>query len=134
MLEEAKTKRIAVQIEADGKQPLELARTRSWSYSTMNLTAFFHLATLGERSGVDLWNYRTKDGGSIRDALDYLLPFAIDMSTWKYQQISKPEGESLMKLLIPAQRKFDKKKYSEWMKKIYPTKRIRSIEEMVNVY
>ncbi len=134
ILEQAKSKRIAVQIEVDGKQPLELARTRSWSYSTMNLTAFFHLATLGETAGGDLWNYKKADGTSIRKALDYLLPFAVDMSAWKYQQISKIEDDALLKLLLVAQNKFDENEYSGWKKKIYPGKRILTVEEMINVF
>ncbi len=50
--------RIAKQIEPDGGQPRELASTRSWDYSIFNLTAFFDLAAMGERLGVDLWSFR----------------------------------------------------------------------------
>src|SRR5262249_13600490 len=75
-LESAKARRISKQIEPDGSMPRELARTKSWSYSLLNLTGMFHLARLGEHVGVDLWNYRTPDGRSIRGALDWMFPYA----------------------------------------------------------
>src|SRR5262249_5884161 len=87
ILKTAREKRIAVQIEPDGRQPLELARTKAWSYSVSNLAGLMSLATLGERVGVDLWNYRTADGRGIRQALDFLTPFALGESKWPYQQL-----------------------------------------------
>ena len=79
--------RIARQIEPDGGQPRELARTRSWDYSIFNLTAFFDLAAMGDRVGVDLWNYRTDDGRSLRGALEFLLPYANGGRKWTGRQI-----------------------------------------------
>jgi hypothetical protein len=80
--------RIASQFEPDGRQPKEIERTRSWHYSAFNLDAFMDLATLGERAGVDLWTYRTADGRSIRQAVDYLMPYATGERPWPFEEIA----------------------------------------------
>jgi hypothetical protein len=100
--EAAKEKRIALQIEPDGRQPLELRRTKAWSYSNMNLDGLLQLARLAENVGVDLWNYQTKDRRSIRAALDYLYPYAIGDQKWGYPQIGGFEAKSSYPLMHRA--------------------------------
>ena len=94
--------RIARQIQPDGRQPRELERTRAWHYSIFNLEAFFDLATLGSRLGVDLWNHRTSDGRSLRAAVDYLVPFGLKEQQWPYQDITGFSGAELHTVLRRA--------------------------------
>jgi len=103
ILEEAKQRRIAVQIEPDGKQPLELDRTTSFSYSRFNLFALTELATLGEHVGVDLWNFTTKDGRSIRKAIDFMLPYAdVPPKPWTLPQIKDKHESEFMPIFRQA--------------------------------
>jgi Alginate lyase len=91
IVEQVKEKRIAKQIEPDGKMPLELARTKAFTYSTGNLRGLFDLADLAEGLSVDLWHYQTPDGRSIRKALDYLAPYVDASNKWPHQQIDTGE-------------------------------------------
>jgi len=109
VLETAKTKRIAVQIERDGRQPLELARTKSWSYSVMNLDGLMTLARLGENVGPDLWHYETNDGRSISKALEFLKPFASGEKKWTYQQLGEWPPQILFPLTHRAEPHYPRK-------------------------
>ena len=53
-------------------------------YSEFNLAALMDLATLGTRVAIDLWNYRTADGRSIRQALDFMVPYAAAERKWTW--------------------------------------------------
>ncbi len=88
-LEDAKIKRIATQIEPDGKQPRELGRTKSIHYCSMNLKVMTFVAELGMPLGVDLWNFTTEDGRSMRKAYEFLRPFAEGKKEWTYTQITE---------------------------------------------
>ncbi|RZQ61050.1 alginate lyase [Amycolatopsis suaedae] len=85
---DAREKRIAPQIDAEGSQPKERTRTRSWHYFTFNLVALTRLAQIGERVGVDLWRYRASSGGSLFKATDFLIPTAVGgQSHWPYPEM-----------------------------------------------
>jgi hypothetical protein len=117
-LERAKTRRIAVQIEPDGRQPLELARTNSWGYSNFNLEALCELATLGDRVGVDLWSFKTTDGRSIRAAVDFLAPYASGEKQWEFQQIGGFSAGAMRSSLLRAAIAYHDAKYAELAEKI----------------
>jgi hypothetical protein len=117
-LERVKTRRIAVQIEPDGRQPLELARTNAWGYSNGNLDGLCKLATLGDEVGVDLWNFKTADGRSIRAAVDFLVPYAAGGKKWDYQQIGGFSAGSMRSTLLRAAKAYHDPKYAALAEKI----------------
>jgi len=118
VLEGARQKRIALQIEPDGRQPLELARTKAWGYSNGNLDGLMQLATLGERVGIDLWNFKTKDGRSIRKALEFLVPTALGEAKWPYQELGGVKPETLFPLMRRAAVVYQDKAYQAMMLKV----------------
>ncbi|MGW3035389.1 alginate lyase family protein [Streptomyces sp. NPDC001178] len=84
---DARTKRIDAQIAADGSQPQELARTRSWHYSTFDLVAYTRLAAIGRDVGVNLWAHQGPDGQGLFKAVDYLLPAATGSTAWPHPEL-----------------------------------------------
>ncbi|MFJ9249476.1 alginate lyase family protein [Streptomyces sp. NPDC101776] len=84
---DARAKRIDPQIAGDGSQPQELARTRSWHYSTFDLVAYTRLAAIGRHVGVNLWTYQGPDGQGLLKAVDYLLPAATGAAAWSHPEL-----------------------------------------------
>ena len=84
---DAGDRRIAPQIASDGGQPQELARTRSWHYSTFDLVAYTRLAAIGRHVGVDLWAYEGPQGQGLFKAVDYLLPAAAGAAPWPHPEL-----------------------------------------------
>ena len=112
--ETAKMKRIGRQIEPDGRQPLELTRTASFSYSHFNLEAAYSLATMAEHAGVDLWHVKLANGqDALAAALDFLLPYVVDPSRkWPYEQIKNFGRESFGPQLREAALVYGDAKYA----------------------
>ena len=106
-------KRISRQIELDGRQPLELERTKSLNYSLFNLEALMLLARFGENVGVDLRGFSTADGRSLRAALRYLAPFADPAKQWPQQDIEAADRVRLLPLLVEALRHGDDPQFRE---------------------
>jgi len=114
---EAATRRIGVQVDPDGKQPLELVRTASFSYSCFNLLALSTLADLSEHAGVDLWHYKTADGRSIRAALDFLVPYlGKNPKPWTMQQIHESKPDEVFPVLRAAALAYGDDRYESLLK------------------
>jgi len=109
--------RIGVQVQPDGKQPLELVRTASFSYSCFNLLALSTLAGLSEHAGVDLWHHKTADGRSIRAALDFLVPYlGKDPKPWTLQQIHESKPDEVLPVLRAAALFYGDDRYESLLK------------------
>jgi hypothetical protein len=109
-------RRIAVQIEADGRQPLELARTKAWTYSLKNLFALLNLAGWAGQLGIDLWGYRSGGGGSIAQALEWMIPYALGERPWTHPEIGGFTGAHLFPALMRAGQMPNGERYREALK------------------
>jgi len=98
------TRRIEQQILPDGRQPRELERTRSLSYSEFNLEALTRLAELARFTPVDLWHHAPAEGGGIGAALRYLAPYVDGTRAWAGEQITPADPLELLAPLRRAER------------------------------
>jgi len=76
------------QLRPDGAAPEEEARTRSLSYSAMNLDGFAILCRIAANRGTDLWTYKAKDGAGVLTSAAYLIPFLEGAAAWTKPQIT----------------------------------------------
>ena len=119
ILEAVPGKRIAIQVEPDGRQPLELARTASLSYSCFNLEAHAVLANFGDHLGIDLWKAGSAEPRTFRRALDYLVPYLdVPPKPWPGEQIKDAHPEDMLPVLRLAARAYRAPAYESLIAKI----------------
>ncbi len=82
--------RLFKQIEPDGSQPLELARTIALHYSVFNIEHAMDMCDLAKANNVDLFNVESEDGRSIGKAIDYIRVYlGKSQSEFPYKQIKE---------------------------------------------
>ncbi len=86
--EQYRTAIVPKQLRPDGSAPAEEARTRSLSYSVMNLDGFSLLCRIAQNRGVDLWSYKTNEGAGVLTSAAYIIPFLDGSKPWTKQQIT----------------------------------------------
>jgi len=79
--------RLEYQMDNDGFFPAELDRTISLHYSVFILDPLFNIAQMSSVVGIDMWNYTSKSGKSIKKAFEALLPYISKEKDWEGQQI-----------------------------------------------
>ena len=134
-LSEARKKQVAArlknrlekQFDEFGRQPEELARTKSYSYSVFNLSALVRSAIFAEIYGTDL-SQQKGTASQLKLAIDYLIPFALDEKSWEYTQITGMNGSNrkMLLLLSYAQAKWPDERYENAIRSLrsrYPDSR-----------
>ena len=79
-----KTVLLPTQMKADGSFPLELARTKPYSYSLFNLDVMTTLAWILSTKDQDVIRYELPDGHGIGAAIAFMYPYIRDKSKWPY--------------------------------------------------
>ena len=98
--------RIAEQIKPDGEQPEEFRRSRPLTYCSMNLQAFFEVATLAEAVDIDLWHYQTDQGAGLESASHWLLPWLDGSKPWPEREIIRYNPENYLVVFRLAARRY----------------------------
>lgn len=74
---------LVTQIDNNGKQELEMNRSKNKHYSNFNLVLLMRLAKISKSLGIDVWNYQDENGrGSIRKAMNYLAYYHLNPKEW----------------------------------------------------
>lgn len=83
-----KTVIVPNQIAADGSFPQELRRTKPYGYSLFNLEAMATLCQLLSTPEDNLGSFQLSDGGGMRRAMEYMVPFIRNKKSW----VLKPDA------------------------------------------
>ena len=75
---------VPTQIAPDGSLPLELARTKPYSYCLFNLDVLSTASQVLSNPTENLWTFETPDGRGMRKAVAFMTPFIRDKETWPY--------------------------------------------------
>lgn len=118
-------RRIVSQIERNGAMPKELDRTRSRHYTLFNLRAFFLLAAVGERVGIDLFHWTDPSGSSIKKALDFAAPYVARDEPWPFGATGPYDPFLFTPLFHRAALVYKEPRYLEYLQTLPEDQRIR---------
>ena len=108
--------RIPAQIDAKGLQKYELVRTKSFSYSALNLRGLMTMATVARPLGIDLYQPSNPGAPGILTAVDALLPYD-PQHPWPHEQIEKNREDSACPALYLAAGYTHDPKYTDGLKR-----------------
>lgn len=86
--------RLEMQMDTSGFFPAEMERTISLHYSAFIIEPLFMIAQMSDAVGIDMWNYTSSTGRSIRKGFEVLKPYLGKEKEWVGQQIKPFEFAS----------------------------------------
>ncbi|MDB5327554.1 MAG: Alginate lyase [Phycisphaerales bacterium] len=111
-------RRIAKQMEPDGRLPRELTRTKSMHYSLFALDAWFQVARIAKTSGVDLYEYQSEDARSLRKGLEFMTPFMLGEQKWTYPSIDQESYSGYAGMFRRAAKVYNEPRFEAVAKKL----------------
>lgn len=99
--------RLDRQMDESGSFPKEMERTISLHYTSFVMQAFFTIAQMADDAGMDLWNYTSPSGKSLKKGFDVLRPYLMGEKEWQGRQIKPFDMEDGYFLLMEASKRFN---------------------------
>ncbi|MBK6936648.1 MAG: alginate lyase family protein [Chitinophagaceae bacterium] len=97
--------RLDKQMDESGNFPKEMARTNSLHYTAFVMDAFFNIANMAPKAGIDFWTLKTTSGKSLQKGFDVLKPYLAGEKEWTGQQIKTFDFEEGYYLLAVGAKK-----------------------------
>ena len=108
--------RLDKQMDNTGRFPAEMQRTISLHYTVFVMNAFFTIAQMAEEAGVDMWNYTSPSGKSLKKGFDALQPYILEEKKWDGQQIKEYDAADGYLLMKEGALRYNCKKCDEGIK------------------
>ena len=77
---------LPTQMAKDGSLPLEIERTKPYSYSLFCLDGFATLTWLLTDKEFNGWNFKLTDGRGMQKGVDYIKPYVTDKNSWPFKK------------------------------------------------
>jgi len=99
--------RLDKQMTDNGRLPLEMERTTSLHYSNFAMEAFFVIAKMAEKTGIDLWSYKSPSGKTLQMGFEALEPYLSQKQKWDGPQIKDFEFDEAYATLLNGYERYN---------------------------
>ncbi|MFI3332388.1 MAG: alginate lyase family protein [Rikenellaceae bacterium] len=106
-------RRMATQIEEDGRMPAELARTIAFFYTRYNIEHMIDICEMASKLGIELY---PANQYAIERAIEWMLPHSTDPDNFPYEQINSWQSvqQSFARLLYRASKYGNEERYKAY--------------------